>query len=48
MLNEIDPVLRWCERLLGAADVIADHTREHFGLRAACVACARQLGEALG
>ncbi len=34
MLNERDPVLRWCEGVLGAVDVIADHTRAHPGLRA--------------
>ncbi len=34
MSREIDPVLRWCERVLGAVDVIADHTRAHPGLRA--------------
>lgn len=34
MLNERDPVLHWCEGVLGAVDVIADHTRAHPGLRA--------------
>ncbi len=34
MSDEIDPVLRWCERVLGPLAVIADHTREHPGLRA--------------
>ncbi len=34
MSDEPDLVLRWCERVLGPVNVIADHTRAHPGLRA--------------
>lgn len=34
MSDELDAALRWCEHVLGPVVVIADHTREHPGLRA--------------